>query len=256
MPPPPTPPPVAAPVDLNAQHPSIGFVSTVSVIMEADQDRGNVMRFIVFAMTVLESFTPDILLSLFVVNTIAIIIGDVAQRQVLKTGTTAAMMKNIPTSLATKLLEVMNDTPMSQFFVMYSREGDFLCVYELEGFRGLTTITSQICERNKFINGLICFELLTMTDQQLQDRLRAMKLREVNCIYCMLEKMEPNPNVHQLMGAVKASMEQREPKPCVNCGMSDAKKACGACFRMYYCGKECQKAHWTSAHKQDCVAFR
>jgi hypothetical protein len=43
---------------------------------------------------------------------------------------------------------------------------------------------------------------------------------------------------------------------CARCAVSlhDAtRKRCGACLRAYYCGRECQKAHWPT-HKADCAS--
>merc|ERR1711964_212286 len=42
---------------------------------------------------------------------------------------------------------------------------------------------------------------------------------------------------------------------CVNCGVQKLKrkmKVCDACLGPCYCGKKCQKLHWTIQHKYEC----
>lgn len=47
-------------------------------------------------------------------------------------------------------------------------------------------------------------------------------------------------------------------KTCAHCHASEASdvklSACSRCGLVFYCGKECQRAHWKPAHKQQCVA--
>ncbi|OJT04251.1 hypothetical protein TRAPUB_5041 [Trametes pubescens] len=40
---------------------------------------------------------------------------------------------------------------------------------------------------------------------------------------------------------------------CAQCGSPNELKACAKCKQRYYCGKACQKAHWTGGHKAECA---
>ncbi|EIW53792.1 uncharacterized protein TRAVEDRAFT_133412 [Trametes versicolor FP-101664 SS1] len=40
---------------------------------------------------------------------------------------------------------------------------------------------------------------------------------------------------------------------CAQCGSPNELKACARCKQRYYCGKACQKAHWTGGHKMECA---
>jgi len=40
---------------------------------------------------------------------------------------------------------------------------------------------------------------------------------------------------------------------CAECKVRlEKRKKCGGCKRVWYCGAECQKAHWQRMHKRDC----
>ena len=47
-------------------------------------------------------------------------------------------------------------------------------------------------------------------------------------------------------------------KVCANteCGVSGATKRCGACSDVFYCSADCQKKHWSSGHKRECISKR
>ncbi|KAI0824473.1 MM3350-like domain-containing protein [Trametes gibbosa] len=40
---------------------------------------------------------------------------------------------------------------------------------------------------------------------------------------------------------------------CAWCGSPSDLKACSRCKQRYYCGKECQKAHWSNGHRAECT---
>jgi hypothetical protein len=44
-------------------------------------------------------------------------------------------------------------------------------------------------------------------------------------------------------------------KECGNCSVQETMKfkVCGRCKAMWYCGRECQSAHWKSSHKKLCI---
>ena len=44
------------------------------------------------------------------------------------------------------------------------------------------------------------------------------------------------------------------PKVCARCGAA-CKKMCVACAAPYYCGRECQAAHWRAVHKAECAGL-
>lgn len=39
---------------------------------------------------------------------------------------------------------------------------------------------------------------------------------------------------------------------CAFCDAPGAKQRCSRCISAVYCGRDCQKAHWSSGHKQEC----
>ncbi|RPD52779.1 hypothetical protein L226DRAFT_204988 [Lentinus tigrinus ALCF2SS1-7] len=43
---------------------------------------------------------------------------------------------------------------------------------------------------------------------------------------------------------------------CAYCGSPKDLKACAACGQRYYCGKECQRAHWKEGHKRECKSAK
>ena len=53
-----------------------------------------------------------------------------------------------------------------------------------------------------------------------------------------------------------ARMEQKIRERCANCTIPldrERKMCCVECKAMYYCGRDCQAAHWKAGHKKDCV---
>ena len=44
-------------------------------------------------------------------------------------------------------------------------------------------------------------------------------------------------------------------KPCAQCGQPGAKNLCTQCQQAFYCGRECQRAHWPQ-HRAQCTQAR
>ena len=51
-----------------------------------------------------------------------------------------------------------------------------------------------------------------------------------------------------------------EPRTCGACATVEPKvrtyQKCNACRVVYYCGAECQRAHWKAAHKHECSRLK
>lgn len=43
---------------------------------------------------------------------------------------------------------------------------------------------------------------------------------------------------------------------CALCGKLAKANKCGACKKVHYCSKECQKAHWKEEHKKECEELK
>jgi hypothetical protein len=57
---------------------------------------------------------------------------------------------------------------------------------------------------------------------------------------------------------VLVEMEERRKLFCTHCFQNESEcgqklKMCHRCKFAWYCGKSCQKAHWTLGHKTECV---
>ena len=53
--------------------------------------------------------------------------------------------------------------------------------------------------------------------------------------------------------AAKAAAKARR-KVCVNCGgVFEKTQQCSRCKQVRYCSEKCQRSHWKSVHKKECV---
>lgn len=61
---------------------------------------------------------------------------------------------------------------------------------------------------------------------------------------------------------VNGVYERDATRKCAQCGVDSwrmcgdvawSNNACGRCFRVWYCGRECQSKHWSSVHRSQCV---
>ena len=55
--------------------------------------------------------------------------------------------------------------------------------------------------------------------------------------------------------AAMIALNRRMNRICENCGDKSAPtqlRACGKCYLLYYCSRQCQRAHWLSGHRHSC----
>ncbi|KAH9847995.1 MM3350-like domain-containing protein [Lenzites betulinus] len=68
-----------------------------------------------------------------------------------------------------------------------------------------------------------------------------------------LEGGEEDGGMYWEEGVAEGRRDNPGNTACAWCGSPSDLKACSRCKQRYYCGKECQKAHWTSGHKHECA---
>ena len=65
----------------------------------------------------------------------------------------------------------------------------------------------------------------------------------------------PPPESNQPSGGGGVSFSYSPPsKARANCGVAEGTKKCRRCQAVWYCGVDCQAAHWKAGHKEECAA--